>query len=86
VSAGARPHSNEVRQLYEYLDARNQPDARTSSGFAVEISWSAAAAWIRQHRPHLAGAISREEPGSLMSRILTADGTYIDAFPAAAAG
>jgi hypothetical protein len=86
VSAWARAHSNEVRQFYEYLDARNQPDARTSSGLAVEISWSAAAAWILQHRRHLAGAISQEEPGSLMSRILTADGTYIDAFPAAAAG
>ena len=86
VSAWARAHSNEVRQCYEYLDARNQPDARTSSGLAVEISWSAAEAWIRQHRPHLSGALSQEEPGSLMSRILTADGTYVDAFPNGSAG
>jgi hypothetical protein len=81
VSDWAESRSNEVRQLYAYLKARNQPDARTSSGFAVEVSWSAAAAWIRKHRPHLAGAISPAEPGSLMPRILTPAGEYVEVFP-----
>jgi len=64
VGFWAEGRSSKVRQLYAYLEARNQPGAKSDCGSDVEIEEQAALAWLQKHRPHLIAYVQYRRCGS----------------------